>query len=529
MAATLAVWRRLSELELDAAQEAFRNDAALVAESVRREVALFMDVLGSLRDLHDLSDRISADEFAEFVDKGMLHQKRIVGAFGFVQRVDDERRQTVEAGNNGLLILEPSRDGTFVRADRRETYFPVTSQMPDGGLRVPNGFDFFATEPNSSAIAHMMASGGITLGGPAPGEAAARSFYVFAPILYASLGDLQIVPPGYLVGFVAAILDPGDVIGRAIGDTALTHMSIQCIPDAEPGAPEPFVVQSPIAVADRTWLLRCRASDRYVEANLPHRANIALGAGLLLTAFITAEFILMAGRNRRTERLVRERTAALRDAKEHLEVEMAERRRLEAEVLEIASREQERVGRDLHDSLGQKLTGASFLSRALSTRLADAQRPEHEEALKINEIIKDAVGQVRRIARGLSPVEFDEDGLADALQRLGSETETTYGVTCSVKTDGARTFPGRAAVQVYHIAQEAISNAIRHGTAKHIAVTLNANEFSIVDDGSGIPPDATRSGGMGLKIMRYRASLLGATLDVRPGERGGTVVSCRFA
>jgi signal transduction histidine kinase len=289
-----------------------------------------------------------------------------------------------------------------------------------------------------------------------------------------------------------------------------------------------FEHQSLINVADRQWLLRCEARPAFLAANRSRRSIVIVVAGLILTAFFTAEFALMAGRTRRTERLVQERTSDLLRAKELVEVEMTERRRLESEVLEIGTREQERVGRDLHDSLGQKLTGAAFLSRALSSKLSDAQRPESEEAGKVNEIIKDAVGQVRRIARGLSPIEFGDESLADALQRLAEETSETYGMTCKLESADAAPTAGRFAAQLYHIAQEAISNAVRHGKAKRIVVKLGPGELSVTDDGSGLPADATRTGGMGLKIMKYRASVMGASLDIRRGASGGTVVSCKF-
>jgi signal transduction histidine kinase len=506
----------------------------MVAQSVARELALFMDVLGSIRDLHALSDQISADEFAEFVDKGMRHQKRVLGPFGFIQRAPHERRAQLEQSPPGpFYIVEPDRSGGFQRAADRDEYFIVTYQVPAAGLRVPNGFDFAATEPNSTRIQNMMDNGALALGGPAPDSGTGKSYYVFAPILYDSIDGIPVVPPGYLVGFAAALISPDEILARAVAEATPRGMKVELFaePEVTTTGKMPvshFAHESSIDVAGRTWLLRCEAVAGFDGAGRTQRATIVLGAGLLLTAFFTAEFALMAGRTRRTERLVRERTADLQRAKERVEVEMAERRRLEAEVLEIGAREQERVGRDLHDSLGQTLTGAAFLSRALASKLADAQRPEREEAEKVNEVIKDAVGQVRRIARGLSPIEFGDESLADALQRLAEETSETYGTACKVTADETALPAGRFAAQLYHIAQEAISNAVRHGKAKQIVVALSPRELSVTDDGTGLPDDATRTGGMGLKIMKYRASVMGASLDLRRGDRGGTVLRCKF-
>ncbi|HEY8240879.1 MAG TPA: sensor histidine kinase, partial [Kiritimatiellia bacterium] len=223
------------------------------------------------------------------------------------------------------------------------------------------------------------------------------------------------------------------------------------------------------------------------------------------------------------------RTADLQNANERIEKEMQERLRLENEILEVSSSEKERVGRDLHDSLGQKLTGAAFLSRALIDRFPDADADGKDSARKINEIIKETVTQVRRIARGLSPVELGEEGLIDALRLLAEETEQTCGISCTFKTAGdspART--GSVALHLYHIAQEAISNAVRHGKARHITIALDPGSMSIDDDGTGMPADATKHGGMGLKLMRYRAAMIGGSLDIGNRTGGGTRLTCRF-
>jgi two-component system, LuxR family, sensor kinase FixL len=212
---------------------------------------------------------------------------------------------------------------------------------------------------------------------------------------------------------------------------------------------------------------------------------------------------------------------------------MRERMRLESEILEISSREKERVGLDLHDSLGQKLTGAVFLSRALIEHLSGHGGEDLDSARRINDILKETVAQVRRIARGLAPVELGEEGLADALRGLAEESRGLFGIACEFRSEGApRVRNAKAAIHLYHIAQEAVTNAARHGQASRVVITLatgdGAGRLTVEDNGTGLPADADRRGGLGLRIMRYRAEMFGGALDVRAQPGGGTVLTCRF-
>jgi signal transduction histidine kinase len=229
---------------------------------------------------------------------------------------------------------------------------------------------------------------------------------------------------------------------------------------------------------------------------------------------------------------VRERTRELDEANRRLQAEMEERARLESEMLDLSQREQERLGRDLHDSLGQKLTGAVYLSRALLGQLPDAAAEARDATEKINALLKEAVGQVRMIARGLAPIQLGEDGLPDALRRLAADSASVFGLSCSY--EGGPSFPlnSTAAHHLYHIAQESVHNAIRHGLATRIILRLRRDgplaELQVEDNGRGLAATAPSSGGMGLRIMRYRADLIGGRLELLSQPGGGTIVSCRF-
>ena len=218
----------------------------------------------------------------------------------------------------------------------------------------------------------------------------------------------------------------------------------------------------------------------------------------------------------------------------HVLRDITEVKRLEKEVLETSEAEQRRIGQDLHDGLGQELTGLSFLTQNLRRRLADGERPEAAEADRIAGLIARTIDQTREMARGLSPVEWGSDGLAAALRHLANSVRATYGVPCTAACDSAaRVEDHVAAVHLYRIAQEALTNAARHAAATAIELRLTADADDVVvtvaDNGRGLPAPAPPGRGLGLRLMAYRARSIGATLAWRPRPGGGTVVQCAYA
>jgi PAS domain S-box-containing protein len=224
--------------------------------------------------------------------------------------------------------------------------------------------------------------------------------------------------------------------------------------------------------------------------------------------------------------------------------DVTEHKRLEREILQIANREQQRIGSDLHDGLGQDLTGVALLLRSLAARLARAQdvalredlEPEVEQIIAL---VNDAIDSTRSLARGLSPVAAQRDGLVLGLEALVSQTCERYGVNVLLRQEVAETtddhplFDDATATHLYRIAQEAVVNAVRHGKARHITIALIACEesirLSVEDDGSGFAVRAAQGSGMGLKIMRYRARMIGADLRIDSVPGGGTTIRCHCA
>ncbi len=237
--------------------------------------------------------------------------------------------------------------------------------------------------------------------------------------------------------------------------------------------------------------------------------------------------------NEQLELRVVERTAELTEANKHLRAEMLRRKRLEQEILEISEREQTRIGRELHDSLGQQLTGIAIMGKVLQQRLAIQSPEEATRAGELVKLITRAIEETRQLSRGLHPVALDENGLMSALQSLALATEGLPGVSCTFECDQPVLVRNASmAVHLYRIAQEAVSNAIRHGRAKRIAISLISNHnratLSIVNDGRKFPKRLPRKRGMGLQVMGYRAEVIGGILTVQQGPTGGTQVTCDF-
>jgi two-component system sensor kinase FixL len=213
--------------------------------------------------------------------------------------------------------------------------------------------------------------------------------------------------------------------------------------------------------------------------------------------------------------------------------DVSAQRKLEREVVNASTLEQERIGQELHDGLGQRLTGLAMKAGSLKQSLSKVHRPEAAAAGEILNELGVAIRETRAIAHGLVPVPLTEQGLSDALRSLAKETQTSTGISCrfSMRSRGSVGAEDRAVTtQLYRIVQELIHNAVRHAQASHITVSLNRKhrrlELSVSDDGKGFQPDSGEMQGYGLRIMRYRAALIGCelTIDSTPGK--GTVARC---
>jgi PAS domain S-box-containing protein len=210
-----------------------------------------------------------------------------------------------------------------------------------------------------------------------------------------------------------------------------------------------------------------------------------------------------------------------------------ERYRLERQILEISDREQARLGQDIHDGLCQQLVSLAFDANSLEGELSRQHRPEAPTARRIARLLDRAITETRQLSRGLFPIRLEAEGLVPALEELVKATRERHPmIGCRLTSQKPVAVENRIiATHLYRIAQEAVTNAIKHSQARRITIGLkvqgNKLELRVEDDGTGIPakPSESRQG-LGLHIMDYRARTIGGTLHVGPGQRGGTLVSC---
>src|SRR5262249_51549510 len=207
--------------------------------------------------------------------------------------------------------------------------------------------------------------------------------------------------------------------------------------------------------------------------------------------------------------------------------------RLERELLEISNREQRRIGHDLHDGVCQQLVGISYLTESLADQLHEKKAEESGVAERIAYLLNNALMQTRGVARGLFPVRLEENGLVSALEELCANANQLFEVKCRFTCEnGPEWVENGIALHLYYIVQEAIANAAKHGKATNLQITLQrANDrfaLSVQDDGAGFAPNGKASTGMGLRIMHYRARVIGATLEVKSQSGKGTQVTCLF-
>ena len=212
--------------------------------------------------------------------------------------------------------------------------------------------------------------------------------------------------------------------------------------------------------------------------------------------------------------------------------DITERKHLEKTILEISAREQRRIGQDLHDGLGQHLTGIAFMTKVQEQRLIEKNLPEAGDAAKIVGLVNDAIHKTRELARGLLPVVSESRGLMSALQQWAGEVEDLFKIRCQLECSTPVLIDDDAvATHLYYVAREAVNNAIKHGHARKIAIRLSSERgqgaLSICDDGCGIDDTAPGSKGMGLHLMNYRARMVGGSLDIQR-VAGGTMVTCWF-
>jgi signal transduction histidine kinase len=242
---------------------------------------------------------------------------------------------------------------------------------------------------------------------------------------------------------------------------------------------------------------------------------------------------LQQARDRLEER-VAARTDELAEVNQVLQREMDERVEMARDLLHISGNERARIGRELHDSIGQEMVGITFLSRAAQEGLSATDPDMAKRVGTIADHVERVIVGMKRIVRGLLPVDIMDKGLVVALGLLAREVEDLYGISCRFECDddeACRVSDNALASNIYRIAQECVGNAAKHAGASEVVVRL-LNErgmgiLSVFDNGCGITLKEGHSG-MGLKIIRYRAQLARGSISIQSNCDKGTTVVCRF-
>ncbi len=209
--------------------------------------------------------------------------------------------------------------------------------------------------------------------------------------------------------------------------------------------------------------------------------------------------------------------------------EITEQRRLERELVEISEREQQRIGRDLHDGLGQTLTGLAFMAKSLERRLKNQDMEAAEQAMNIAQLVNDAKSDARKLSKGLVTVDLNGNGIVLAIEELASRVEQFADVECKVISKlTVPVLDETVAMHIYRICQEALNNAVKHSDASLVIIELVQEGdqliVSIEDNGKGLREIGSE--GMGLRIMAFRAQMINASLNIRERPEGGTRVMC---
>jgi len=229
---------------------------------------------------------------------------------------------------------------------------------------------------------------------------------------------------------------------------------------------------------------------------------------------------------------VRERTADLTRTNAELKRQINERKRLENELIDATEKERKRIGIDLHDDLGQHLNGIALMLKGLELKLQNKGLDETVEAARIQSLVFKTINHAHNVAKGLASMDFQgDDDLSHALTGLAAHVKNLFGIGCDFSLSGEiPSLPIPVVSQLYKIAQEAVTNAVKHGQAKQVEISLGTDEenmiLSIKNDGLPFPEKDRATGRMGLHIMTHRASVIDATLTVKGSGRRGTIVTC---
>ncbi|MSM39592.1 MAG: sensor histidine kinase [Geobacter sp.] len=262
--------------------------------------------------------------------------------------------------------------------------------------------------------------------------------------------------------------------------------------------------------------------------------------GVIATAYVApvgflflvgSQSLALARRYSHAFAAVEQLSDAVTDKNRALEEEIAERARLEREIVNVCEEERRRISRDLHDGLCQQLTGARLQFSVLERKLAGAGQ-EPSELKRLSSLLEESVNHAYDLSHGLWPVEHDPQGVSASLDELTRRLAESSGIAIYfIQERGCADCSHGSVTHLYRIAQEAITNAVKHARGSRIVVGLDCRDrtrltLTVRDDGVGRSVTSRTTGGLGMGIMEHRAKVIGGTLTVSDAQGGGTVVTC---
>ncbi len=249
----------------------------------------------------------------------------------------------------------------------------------------------------------------------------------------------------------------------------------------------------------------------------PAEWEFVTASGQRLRLELSARLVGRAGKNAEVESVARDIT---------------ERKRLEREILEISNREQRRIGHDLHDGVCQQLAAIAYRMDIMADQLQEKGVAESSELERIGGLVNETITQTRSVARGLFPVRLEDNGLVSAIEEFAANAESLFKIQCRFSCDKSFLMvENTVSLHLYYIIQEAVLNAVKHGKATSILISITRDNdhfvLTIHDNGTGFQSPGG-STGMGIRIMRYRSSVIGSTLDLKSAPGQGTQITCAF-
>jgi signal transduction histidine kinase len=542
--------------ELQSIEINFEHDTDDRINAITREIENNLELVRYVHSLFRSSREVTRNEFREFIRFAIDYST--IQALEWIPVVPHHQRDAYEKaaqtdGYSDFQFTEQGEDGRIVSAGQRKEYFPVYFLEPLQENEIAIGFDLSSDPKQREALYKTWDSGKMTASAPASlmqAEGNNLGFRVFLPV-YRKHIPLETAAQrrANLIGFVSGVFHINKIVDKSYAYLVEKGIDVDLF-DVSDHEKEQLLyshlsgfrdsterrsinrndmdknllqVSRSIDIGDRKWMITARPVPEYTEhARDWHAWSVSIG---ILFSTCMLSFFIMNNLKR---------TIQIGQLVENLSNEITARKKVEKAIIEVEERERRRIGHDLHDDLGQRLTGISFKTQGLENRLRKKFIPEAEDASRITSLIDTAKEQVKYLSRGLAPmVEKNDGNLILVLKELVSNIKNIYKIPCVLKCDKTISVTDKTLLrQLYRIAQEAANNAVKHAKPDSIEICLTKDHdeitMTIKDDGSGIALPV-RNNGMGLEIMKYRAGMINASLIIRQDILKGTIVTCIFS